>query len=332
MPSLRRALIIGLTVTLAAMLAPAGAAAAEPPAWAPVEEATIHPGSQTVSPSGQCTSNFIFYDRLGGVYVGQAAHCTGTGGATDINGCNSGSLPLGTEVAVGGASQPGTLVYNSWLTMQAAGETDPLTCLFNDFALVQLHPDDVAKVNPSLPNWGGPVALGTTTTTLEQVYSYGNSGLRQGLTLLSPKTGVSLGQTDGGWTHPVYTVTPGIPGDSGSGFLNSRGEAVGVLSTVQLLPLVLSNGVSDLHLAMQYMQNNSGFDDVELAAGTEPFDGSPVNLLPSDLDDIAGPGDPSPAPPAEPVADDAGPDDPGAERAEDSGITVSVAGITVHIG
>jgi hypothetical protein len=48
---------------------------------------------------------------------------------------------------------------------------------------------------------------------------YGNSGLRLGITQLSPKSGVSLGTSGGGWTHPAYTVTPGIPGDSGSAFL-----------------------------------------------------------------------------------------------------------------
>ena len=34
---------------------------------------------------------------------------------------HSGSLPIGTPVEVDGASKPGTLVYNSWLTMQAHG-------------------------------------------------------------------------------------------------------------------------------------------------------------------------------------------------------------------
>ena len=40
----------------------------------------------------------------------------------------------------------------------------------------------------------------------------------------------------GGWSRTVYTVTPGIPGDSGSGFLNASGQAIGVLSTVAIAP------------------------------------------------------------------------------------------------
>ena len=87
-----------------------------------------------------------------------------------------------------------------------------------------------------MPKLGGPTALGQTTAALDTVYSYGNSSLRQGITLLSPKLGKSLGASGGGWTHLVYTVTPGIPGDSGSGFMDAQGRAFGVLSTLQLAP------------------------------------------------------------------------------------------------
>src|SRR5258706_15289650 len=90
-------------------------------AWAPASTATIHPGVQTFTAGAQCTSNFIFSDGTN-VYLGQAAHCSGTGGNTATNGCTSGSLPIGTPVDVTGASKPGTLVYNSWLTMQGNGE------------------------------------------------------------------------------------------------------------------------------------------------------------------------------------------------------------------
>ena len=37
------------------------------------------------------------------------------------------------------------MVYNSWITMQALGETDPDTCAFNDFALVRLDPATRAR-------------------------------------------------------------------------------------------------------------------------------------------------------------------------------------------
>ena len=104
----------------------------------------------------------------------------------------------------------------------------------------------------------------------------GNSSLRQGITLLSPKIGKSLGASGGGWTHLVYTVSPGIPGDSGSGFMDAQGRAFGVLSTLQLAPVVLSNGVSDLRKMLAYARTHGG-PDVTLAPGTEAFTGSLVD-------------------------------------------------------
>jgi len=243
------------------------------PAWAPAATAPIHPGVQTDTPVGQCTSNFIYYDASN-VYIGQAAHCSGTGSQTDTDGCSSESLPLGTQVQVQGATSPGTMVYNSWLAMQAFHETDPNTCAFNDLALVQLSPADAARVNPSVPHWGGPSGLAPNTTALEQVYSYGNSSLRLGITQLSPKTGVSLGSDSGWWNQTVYTVTPGIPGDSGSGFMNSNGQAFGVLSTLQIAPLVLGNGVGGLVNELNYLHVRAPqFAGVQLAVGTEAFHG-----------------------------------------------------------
>src|SRR6266508_2937002 len=250
-----------VAVPLAAAEAPSAVAA---PTWAPAATAPIHPGVQTITDGAQCTANFIFFDASN-VYIGQAAHCSGTGGATETNGCDSGSLPIGTPVEVGGASQPGTMVYNSWLTMQAAGETNPDVCAFNDLALVQLNPADVGKVNPSVPLWGGPTGIDTNGTVQgDNVYSYGNS---------------SLGGGGNGWSHNVYTATPGIPGDSGSAFLNATGQALGVLSTVQIAPLAGSNGVGDVNLELNYLHSHTS-NTAQLALGTQPFNANAVlNLL-----------------------------------------------------
>ncbi len=244
--------------------APAGASA-----WAPADQATIHPGVQTITEGAQCTSNFVFQDGSS-VYLGQAAHCSGTGAATETNGCDSESLPLGTPVEVDGAAHPGILAYNSWLTMQANGETDADNCAFNDLALIRLDPADVASVNPSVPGFGGPTGVGSWGGTGSTVYTYGNSSLRGGVTALSPKQGIVVQNAPSGWSHDVYTLTPGIPGDSGSGFLSATGGAIGVLSTVQLAPLAGSNGVGDLPQELAYLQAN-GFGGTNLVAGTEPF-------------------------------------------------------------
>src|SRR3954466_3195731 len=225
---------------IAGALAPGIASAA--PTWAPASSATVHPGVQTFTDGGQCTANFIFYDGAGTEYIGQAAHCSGTDGNTATDGCTSGSLPTGTPVEVGGASKPGTMVYNSWLTMQSLHESDANTCAYNDLALVKLDPADYGKVNPSVPFWGGPSGVGTAATG-DNVYTYGNSELRGGVTALSPKQGKVIGIDGNGWSYNVYTATPGIPGDSGSAFLNASGQALGVLSTVQLAPAARSDAV-----------------------------------------------------------------------------------------
>ena len=263
------------TVIAAVVMAAAGGLVANPasaaPTWAPAETATIHPGVMTFTQGAQCTANFVFTDGTN-VFIGQAAHCSSQDAANQTNGCIAQTLPEGTLVEITGASRPGVMVYNSWVAMQEAGETNTNVCMNNDFALVKIDPADHGKVNPSIPFWGGPVGLGDATAPLEEVYSYGNSSLRLGLEPLSPKTGYSLGTTAGGWSHPVYTVTPGIPGDSGSAFLDSQGKAIGVLSTLALAPLPASNNVSDLAHALAYMQQSG--TSATLVNGTEPFVGT----------------------------------------------------------
>jgi hypothetical protein len=266
---MHRRLAVLICVLVAAAFAPAAASAA--PAWAPAATAPIHPGVMTFTDGAQCTANFVYFDATD-VYIGQAAHCSGTGTATETDGCDSGSLPVGTPVEVDGASQPGTMVYNSWITMQAKGETDPDTCAYNDLALVKLDPADVANTNPSIPKWGGPTGVGTGAA-LQDTFSYGNSSLRLGLTQTSPKRGKIVERSAGGWSYQLYTLTPGIPGDSGSAFLNQAGQAMGVLSTVAIAPLPASNGVGDIGKEIAYAQAH-GFAGLTLVNGTEPFKAS----------------------------------------------------------
>ena len=249
-----------VALALAGVLAPAA------PASAAHDTATIHPGVQTYTEGAQCTANFVFTDGVD-TFIGQAAHCSGTGAANETDGCLAGSLPLGTKVEVDGATRPGTMVYNSWLSMQAVGEQDADACAYNDFALIKLDPADAGRVSPAIPVLGGPTGVNTEGVGFgEDVYSYGNSSLRLGISQLSPKEGVSLGTTGGGWTHPVYTVTPGVPGDSGSAFVDSSGRALGVLSTLSIAPLPASNNVSDLNKSLTYA-NEVGGMGVSLVQG-----------------------------------------------------------------
>jgi hypothetical protein len=171
--------------------------------------------------------------------------------------------------------------------MQAVGEQNASICAGNDFALIKLDPRDYSRINPSIPFWGGPNGLHPTSPQAgDIVYGYGNSELRGGVTALSPKTGVVTGRGStpwvtedirlddpgDGWSHQVYTVTPGVFGDSGSAYLGARGGALGVMSTWNIY--TQSNQVADLGRALAYMRQHTDLDAVRLAEGTERFAGN----------------------------------------------------------
>ena len=286
MKRLRPALLVtaALALSLPTLL---GATAAEgATTWAPVDTAAIHPGVQTLTDGGQCTANFVFTDGTD-VYIGQAAHCSGTGEATDTNGCTAGTQPLGTPVTILGSDgneYAGTLAYSSWNAMQDATVAPSAdACAYNDFALVKIDAGDHDKVNPSIPVFGGPHGVDANGAAAgEQVYTYGNSSLRLGLTELSPHVGLSLGTDASGWTTPIYTVTPGLPGDSGSAVVSQDGEALGILVTLAIAPLAGSNGVTSLGPALDYARDH-GMAGVALADG-DAFTGNITSVLGGLLD------------------------------------------------
>ncbi|MGB0652893.1 MAG: trypsin-like peptidase domain-containing protein [Thermoplasmatota archaeon] len=248
-------------------------AAFEAPPWPAVDAATVRPGVQMISEGGQCTSNFVFTspdNRT--LYLGFAAHCVGEGESTDTNGCDTPSLPLGSAIEIQGASQPAELVYSSWQTMEDVGETDGAACSYNDFAVVALHPDDRGMVHPAMFHFGGPTELAPSVEVGETVLTFGNTGLRPGPEELDRRQGLVVANGGDGWTHTVYTATPGLPGDSGSGVLTGDGRALGVLVTLGIAPLAGSNGVTNLLKAMDYAQENAGLQ-LQLATW-EQFSGN----------------------------------------------------------
>ena len=258
-------LAVGLVIAIAA------AAPAVAGAWAPAGSATIKPGNMTYTAGCSMHLELHLPGRLERVHR-PGRPLLGHGRADGHQRLHQRLCANRHASDVDGASRPGTLVYNSWLTMQALGETDPDTCQYNDLALIKLDPADVANVNPSVPGFGGPTGLGSSAAKLgDTVYSYGNSSLRMGVTKLSPKQGIVASSEGNGWSRTVYTVTPGIPGDSGSGFMDASGNAIGILSTLQLAPTPASNGVGDLRHELDYLHAHSSFTGVQLVNGTQPF-------------------------------------------------------------
>ena len=291
----RRIAGAGIALGLAAataLLAPMTASAA--PA-APAGPGAVGPGVQVATPVGDngaefCTANFLYSGggseghseqhgdgwgehqskaTGGDLYLGVAAHCNAAADAmSSVDGCTEPVMPEGTEVAIrgrDGKTYSGTVAYNSWVTMQAKGEKDPALCNLNDLELIKLDPEAAAVADPTVPNFGGPTALDTDgTQNGEKVYSYQPNQL-----VATPnKQGISLGQPDPR-THVVATVPPGVPGDSGSGYLDADGKAFGLLSS--LMTPTTTNGVTDIAKALEYAAENGSVGKVSLVTSDVPF-------------------------------------------------------------
>jgi hypothetical protein len=262
----RRIAVLGVAVTALALVG--GPAQAAPAAGAP-----ITPGALMISPvdervTSSCTAAFVFAGSAT-TYLGYAAHCAGASESMGLSGCEEPTLPLGTDVTIvgnDGSRASGHLAYTSWGTMQQRGESDPELCLHNDFALVELNPADVPRVDPTVPVLGGPTGLDSDGTVFgEPVASYQPQA---GPT--SVKQGRSLGTSFGGLAHRVETTPPGRPGDSGSGYLDGDGRAFGVLSTL-FTDGSATNGVTDLAHALDYANAFGGIGRVALVPGSQPF-------------------------------------------------------------
>ena len=200
-----------LLLLLIAAIAALAALPATASAWAPADTAPIHPGVQTQ------------HRGLGPVHVQlrlhpgrRHLHRAGRALLRHRRGDRDRRLPRRVAAARARRStSTAPACAGRWSTTpgspcRQAGETDEETCAYNDFALVKLDPADVGKVNPSIPVFGGPEGIGTAAAG-EQVYTYGNSSLRGGITQLSPKSGAVVERTAGGWSYSLYTVTPGHP-------------------------------------------------------------------------------------------------------------------------
>jgi hypothetical protein len=240
---------------------------------APAPGAAITPGVRMISPvdervTSSCTAAFVFAGD-DATYLGYAAHCAGASESMGLSGCDEPTLPLGTDVTIvgnDGSRASGRLAYTSWGTMQQRGESDPARCLHNDFALVELDPADVARVDPTVPVFGGPTGLDADGTAFgEPVFSY-----QPQIGPAAVKQGRSLGTSGGGLAHRVETRPPGRPGDSGSGYLDGDGRAFGVLSTL-FTDGTATNGVTDLAHALDYANTYGGIGRIALVPGREPF-------------------------------------------------------------
>lgn len=271
----RPRLLVGLVLAVvAAALLPGSADAGGPRLAGP--GAPIRPGVNVVVSGSLCTSNFVFRQRIAGqsdrLYLGLAAHCVAEGDTVDGCARENVAVPEGTRADIrgdDGRTYVGQVEYVSWRTMQQRNERNSSRCEGNDFALIRILEGDV---HARVPVLGGPTSIGRGPLRFgDLVQSYQNTSLRLGLEPLKPKVGTAVTTQSGGWSHLVYTATPGIPGDSGSGLMDEHGRARGVASTIVLAPYTGANYFADLHLAVEYMKATTApWDGLELVPGGPP--------------------------------------------------------------
>ncbi|MGH2818860.1 MAG: hypothetical protein ACRDJS_10445 [Actinomycetota bacterium] len=200
----------------------------------------IRPGSWMISPAG-CTMNYVFGRASGnvplkmsrpagkrgkgakrrarvrtgsGAYIGTAGHCT----------------EVGDEVTL--IAAPGVLM-NIGRTVKSIDRG-----IGNDFALVEVHPQMVQYVNPSMAHVGGPTGAGDPVFGDPVVHTGHGAVIGTGGT---PRPGLVTWEgaergreVDGyGWDGAA------IFGDSGSPVRHANGVAVGNLTHLVIAPNIL---------------------------------------------------------------------------------------------
>lgn len=258
--------------------------------------AMVSPGPDAIGPgtvtetagAGLCTAGFVFTSGER-TFLAQAAHCAGTGDEAETNGCTSATVPLGTPVRVHGrdGTVTGSLAWSSWSTMQARGETHPDTCAYNDLALVELPAS--AATGAAVPFFGGPTGIADTPPAVgAPVYGLANAPGPDGVRTPAARAGTAAGEVGGGWGHAVYTMNPGVAGESGSPLLDAEGAAVGVLSSLTTTGDRTSIEYTDLGRALDYARRTDGPTGLTLAGGAG-FTRTPPGVDPRALATPAGP-------------------------------------------
>lgn len=160
----------------------------------------VRPGARA---SG-CTLNFLLSDGVD-LYAATAGHCGG----------------LGKTYHVPGVGPIGQVVFRQF---------DSNLLNLKDWALIRIDEEAAAKVNPTLYQWGGPVAgpvFGTVRVPVpgDSVYHYGHGRGFGEEDATRARAGIVAAPV--GTTAFVWPGTVG-PGDSGSPVRLGTGEAAGI--------------------------------------------------------------------------------------------------------
>jgi hypothetical protein len=187
----------------------------------------VRPGARVQTKVGLCTFNFLFRAPDGQRYMGTAGHCIL--GMTDPPPGQVNELTwapgTGPEAKDGDGKRIGEFAYGILQDEK-------------DFSLIRLDPG--VEASPEMCHFGGPTGLNTDETSDLVELEYYGLGVGVG-TVLPARSAVAVGLPN---PDHVYAVGLALPGDSGSGVISSDGRAVGVLVSVGVHGLGVSdNGV-----------------------------------------------------------------------------------------
>jgi hypothetical protein len=163
----------------------------------------IRPGAWMFTPSW-CTMNFVFSGG-GKWYIGTAGHCAS----------------VGDEVTL--IAAPG-LLMNIGRTVKSVDAG-----IGRDFALVEIYPEMVQYINPSMAIVGGPTgvnqaAVGDPILHVGHGLAVGTGGTPRAGVVTYVGNGDNSAETAYGWDGAA------TPGDSGSGVRHAAGAAEGNLT------------------------------------------------------------------------------------------------------
>lgn len=249
---------LGGVVPVASAAGDAPAMSTSGPRWAPASSATVHPGV-TVSMAGvTCVAGFVFTDGTH-AFIGIPAGCSGAG-QLDNSKCDTGQVPYGLRVTIGGARYKGTLVYSSITEMELRSERRVNVCANNSLSLVRIDQRDIKRTNPSVPALGGPSGVSSAQPAApDQLMVY----------LGAPTTAQAISTGSGGWAHTMMIDGPVSASSAGAVVLTSDGKGIGMVTTTPDGGGQIT--ATDLRLELRYLHKLTKFAGVHLALGTVKF-------------------------------------------------------------
>lgn len=242
---------------------------ASPIRWADVDQAVIRPGVEIAD--RRCTANFVFRSPdNASIYIGSAAHCFDSP-------FNETNYEINDTVSIAGGRADGRL---AWMGDRGPNWSDNESL---DFALVEIASEHIDETHPGMMGYGGPSGLASSIAVGDTVRTYGNSTFRYGTERLNARNGTV---TDARWEDGDVRALfrpPSVPGDSGSPVVTASGQAVGTLTTGDVLhtpvppgtddlPSAGTNGIGWLPWSLKHVRETS---DLEPILVTAPGGGDP---------------------------------------------------------